>query len=80
MQSQPKPTIKVPDYREIELTLNRQTIVDQVAALLYAAGIVHDNEEVTNIQFKDLFGASDTELAPIKVCIKRHQEVETFKH
>lgn len=66
----------VPDYREIELTLNRQTIVDQVAAFLYASGVVHDNEHVVNIQFKELFGASDIELAPIKVCLKRHQEVE----
>jgi hypothetical protein len=71
---------KVPDYREIELTLNRQTIVDQVAAFLYAAGIVHDNEEVMNIQFKELFGASTTELAPIKVCLKKHQEIEVFNH
>jgi hypothetical protein len=66
---------KVPDYREIELTINRQTIVDQVAAYLYAMGIVHDNEHVTNIQFKELFGASTTELAPIKVCIKKQQEI-----
>lgn len=70
----------LPDYREIELTLNRKTIVDQVAALLYATGLVFDNEHVVNIQFKDLFGSSDTELAPIKVCIKRHQEVEVIRH
>jgi hypothetical protein len=69
---------KVPDYREIELTINRQTIVDQVAAYLYAMGIVHDNEHVTNIQFKELFGASTTELAPIKVCLKKQQEVEVI--
>lgn len=70
--------MQVPDYREIELTLNRQQIVDQVAALLYALGIVRDDEHVTNIQFKELFGASTTELAPIKVCLKKQQEVITI--
>lgn len=65
----------LPDYREIELTLNRQTIVDQVAAFLYASGVVHDDEHVVNIQFKELFGMSDTELCPIKLCLKKHQEV-----
>ncbi len=69
---------KVPDYREIELTIHRQTIVDQVAAFLYAAGIIHDDEHVTNIQFKELFGASTTELAPIKVCLKKQQELVTI--
>lgn len=70
----------VPDYREIELTLNRRQIVDQVAALLYALGIVHDNEHVTNIQFKELFGSSDTEHAPIKVCIRKEQEIVTISN
>lgn len=68
----------LPDYREIELTLNRQQIVDQVAALLYALGIVRDDEHVSNIQFKDLFGSSTTELAPIKVCIKKQQQIEVI--
>lgn len=72
--------LKVPDYREIELTLNRQVIVDQVAAFLYATGIVNDDEHVINIQFKDLFGSSDIECAPIKVCLKKHQEVDIFNH
>lgn len=53
--------------RCIELTINRQTIVDQMAAWLYANSIINDNEEITNIQFQDLFGSSDTELVPLKV-------------
>lgn len=69
---------QVPDYREIDLTIHRQTIVDQVAAYLYAVGLVHDNEHVTNIQFKELFGCSDTELAPIRVCLKKQQELITI--
>jgi hypothetical protein len=71
---------KVPDYREIELTLSRQTIVDQVAAFLYAAGIVHDDEEVNNIQFSDIFGRSDIELVKTKIFIKKHQQVDLVKH
>lgn len=71
---------KVPDYREIELPLNRKLIVDQVAALLYAAGYVHDDEEVVNIQFSDLFGASDIEMTKLRVCIKKPQEVEVILH
>lgn len=70
----------LPDYREIELTINRQTIVDQVAAFLYAAGLVHDYEHVTNIQFKELFGASDIELVPIKICLKKQQEIDLTQH
>lgn len=68
----------LPDYREIEMPLNRQIIVDQVAAFLYAAGYIHDNEHVTNIQFSELFGASVEELTKIKVCVKKHQEVEVI--
>lgn len=70
----------LPDYREIELPLNRQIIVDQVAAFLYAAGYIHDNEHVVNIQFKELFGVSDTELCPIKVSLKKHQTLEVISH
>lgn len=70
----------LPDYREIETVINRQTIVDQVAAFLYAAGYVHDNEHVTNIQFKELFGESDVELVPIKICLKKQQEIEVIEH
>jgi len=71
--------MQLPDYREIELTLNRQTIVDQVAAFLYATGVVRDDEHICNIQFKELFGSSDVEYAPIKVCLKKHQELEVIK-
>jgi hypothetical protein len=54
----------------LNLTLSRSNIVDQVAALLYATGAVHDNEEITNIQFSDLFGVSATEFTSIKVFTK----------
>lgn len=71
---------RLPDYREIELTIHRQQIVDAVASILYNLNIVHDDEHITNIQFKELFGASDIELAPLKVCIKKNQEVVVIAH
>lgn len=52
---------------EKEYTLNRDIIVSQVAAFLYAASIVPDDEEITNIQFSELFGASTEELCKLKI-------------
>jgi hypothetical protein len=75
---------KVPDYREIETCISLANIKDQVSALLYAAGIVHDNEEVLNIKFSfdkyvdDGYGVD--ELIPITIKIKKHQEVDLVKH
>lgn len=70
----------LPTIRVIETTINRDTIVSQVAAFLYAAGIVNDDEHISNIQFGELFGASDTELVPIKIHLKMPQRVEVIKH
>jgi len=53
------------DFKEI--TINRQTLVDITAAWLYAARQVNDAKNISNIQFSDLFGASDTELVTLKV-------------
>lgn len=71
--------MRVPYYREIELTISRQNVIDQVAAMLYAAGIVHDNEEVIDIEFKEVLNKGVT-LSPIKICLKRHQEVDLIEH
>lgn len=65
---------KLPDYREIELTLSRQNVVDQIAALLYATGIVHDNEHVLDIDF-----SVGENLVPMKIKLKREQEVTLIK-
>lgn len=54
----------------LNLTINRQTIVDQMAAFLYAIKAVGEETEITNIQFGDLFGVSKTEHVPIKISIK----------
>lgn len=54
----------------IERTISRQTIVDLVASFLYAASVVDDNKEITNIQFGELFGASDVEHVPMKIYMK----------
>lgn len=56
----------LPDYREIELTLNRQNVVDQIAALLYSLNIVKDDEHVIDISY---------ETVPMTIKIKKHQEI-----
>ena len=71
---------RLPTCRTIETVINRDTIVSQVAAFLYAAGIVNDDEHITNIQFGELFGASTTEHVPIKIFFKQPQSVEVIKH
>jgi len=60
----------LPDYREIELTLNRRTVVDQIASILYALNIVHDNEHVVDIDF-----IAGNETVPMTIKLKKHQEV-----
>lgn len=52
-------------------TLNRRTLVDLVAAHLYATSAIDDNVDITNIQFGELFGASETELVPLKIYTKK---------
>lgn len=65
----------LPDYREIELTLSRQNVVDQIGALLYALNIVQDNEHIVGIDF-----IAGDNTVPMTVKIKRHQEVEVIRH
>lgn len=67
---------KKPKTYTIDKKINRQTIVDQMAAFLYASSIINDNQDITNIQFSDLFGVSDTEYVTMKIHIK---EVSTKK-
>lgn len=49
-----------------ELVVNRQHIVDQVSAFLYATSAINDNLDVTGIDFGDLA----KELVTIKVHTK----------
>lgn len=67
--------MKVPDYREIELTLSRQNVVDQIAALLYATGIIHDDEHVVDIDF-----TAGYETVPMVIKLKKDQQVEIFTY
>lgn len=59
----------ISDTREV--TVSRSNIEDQIAALLYATGVVTDTEEVTQIQFSDLFGKPHTELTTLKITIRK---------
>lgn len=69
---------KLPDYREIETCVSISNIKDQVASLLYAAGLVHDNEEVIDVEF-DFEGRSEA-VIPLKIKIKKQQTVELIEH
>ena len=64
----------------IEKTINRQLIVDKVSELLYQLGIVPDNQQITNIQFSNLFGRSDTELTEMKIFTRKEQGVKVLVH
>lgn len=50
-----------------KIKMKRETIVDIVSAWLYATRAVDDAKNISNIQFSDLFGSSDTELVTLKV-------------
>lgn len=64
-----------------ETVISRSNIVDQIAALLYATKVVPADTEITNIQFGELFGASETELVPLKIFTKgREKEVQVIKY
>ena len=60
------PTKKKVD-RCVEMTLARGHIVSAVEQYLRSISVIHDDENISNIQFQDLFGASDIELVPIQV-------------
>lgn len=54
-------------HATLDKVIARSTIVDLVAAHLYATSVIDDDTEITNVQFGDLFGVSDVELVPIKI-------------
>ena len=69
---------KVPDYREIEVPISISNIKDQVSALLYAAGYVHDDEDIIDLIFPEA-GMEDTHIM-IKIKIKKNRPVEVIEH
>lgn len=70
--------VPIPDYREIDTYVSMSNVKDQIIALLYAAGLVHDDEDVTDLQIRTDLGGRDT--VPIRVCVKKHQVVEVFNY
>ena len=68
----------LPDYREIETSVSVSNVKDQIIALLYAAGMVHDDEDVIDVEItRDFRGEHQV---PIKIKIKKHQPVEVIEH
>lgn len=72
------------ESRTIELTVSRKSIVDKYAEWLAATKVVFPNEEVTDIEFKDLVSTAlsgkdgtPLELIPIKVTIKANDASQT---
>ena len=69
---------KLPDYREIETSVSVANVKDQIIALLYAAGVVHDDEDVIDVEIiRDFRGETQV---PIKIKIKKNQPVEVIEH
>lgn len=71
--------LKVPDYREIKTTISLANIKDQVGALLYASGLVHDDEEILDIIF-DVPPYQGVTQLPITIKLKKHQQVEVLTY
>lgn len=59
-----------------ELTISRQTIVDQVASFLYSVGAIPHSKEIKDIEFSSLSTDSDQ----VKLKVKVREEVEVFHH
>lgn len=60
--------------RCVEMTIAREHIVRAVASHLRSLAIIHNDEEVTNIQFSDLFGRSDVELCNVKIFFEKEKK------
>ena len=59
--------------RTIELSISKSNLDAQVAQFLYAMGVVFDDEEVKDIQYK--FNGGD--IVPLKIRIEK--EVKVFR-
>ena len=64
---------KRPKMRTIELSISKSNLDAQVAQFLYAMGVVFDDEEVKDIQYK--FNGGD--IVPLKIRIEK--EVKVFR-
>ncbi len=53
------------ESRTIEMAISQQNIDDQIAALLYGFGVVHDNEDITKIEL----GTGDQNVVPLKFTV-----------
>lgn len=62
--------------RTIKLSLNRKTIEDQIAAFLYAIGVVKDNEDVAEIKME---WSDKADVIPLELKIKKEVEVKLLK-
>lgn len=71
---------KVPDYREIETCISLANIKDQIAALMYASGLVYDNEDIISLTFIGDTDINYQETVPVRIKLKKNQPVEVIEH
>lgn len=64
-----------PTWRTITLNMSKSNVDAQIAAFLYAMGIVHDSEEVMSISY----GPMEDPSVPMEITIRRRLEVEVLK-
>lgn len=61
--------------KEVKFPVSVQNIHDQVAALFYATGRVHDDEEVAYIQFGDVSKTDDgNEIVEITLGVRKEKK------
>lgn len=59
--------------RTIELAISKSNLDAQVAQFLYAMGVIHDHEDVKNIEYQ----INGSDLVPLKIQIE--EEVKVFR-
>lgn len=67
--------------RTLSICLRKEAVIDQLASLLYATGVVKDSENISNIEFEKFVKDVDgNDGLPIKFTIKKEKEVRVIKH
>lgn len=68
--------MSVSKSRTLELSLNRKTIEDQIAALLYALGYVKDSEDIISIDFANSYLKTEFQgTVPLTIKLRKRPKV-----
>lgn len=66
--------------RDIKVNLNSKQIEDQIASLLYAYGLVKDNEEILELKIGPQGEGAMCDCREISYKIRKNSEVKTITH